>query len=94
MANNLNRVNMQSYTCNHRVMVHNIAQMAFFLNGLLRYVFRNSMGFSGSIGNIVLMGIYHILACNKTDQQYPRTDNMIFSPFQTGLCSFYKFQQK
>jgi len=76
------------------MMVHNVAQIAFFFNSLLRYIFRNIIGFARVAYNVVLMGIYHILACNKTDQQYPRTDDMIFTRFQVGKCFFYNFQQK
>ena len=94
MAGNHNRTKIHLGSCDHYMMVHNIAQVAFFLDSLLGNVFRNIKSFVRVAYNIVLMGIYHILACNKTDQQYPRTDDMIFTRFQVSTCFFYIFEQK
>ena len=94
MACNHNRINIHLGSYDHYIMVHNIAQIALFFNGLLWDIFRDIISFARIVYNIVLMGIYHILACNKTDQQYPRTDDMIFTRFQVGKCFFYNFEQK
>ena len=94
MTNNFNRVKIHLRIGDHRIMVHYIAQIALFTNGLMRYVLGDSVWAAGVFNNIMLMRVYHILPCNKTDQQYPRKDNMIFTPFQINKCFIYKFQQK
>ncbi len=94
MADNFNRVKIHLCIGDHCIMVHHVAQVALFTNCLMRYVFGDSVGAAGVFNNIMLMRVYHILACNKTDQQYPRKDNMIFTPFQISKCFIYKFQQK
>ena len=94
MANNFNRVKIHLGIGDHGIMVHYIAQVAFFANCLLRYVFGDGKYFNGVFNNIMLMRIHHILACNETDQQYARKDNMIFTRFQISGYSFYNFQQK
>jgi hypothetical protein len=37
----------------------------------------------------MLVGIYHILACNKADQQDPRMDYMVFICFQVSYFLQY-----
>jgi len=88
MPYNNHRAIISQARCYHYIMVHNIAQFTFFLNGLPGDSFRNAAVFNRAGNNIMLMGIYHILACYKTDQQYPRTDNMIFTIFQPVNASF------
>lgn len=72
----------------HGVMMHNIAQVTFFLNDLLWNVFGNIKWSRCAWGDVVLMRIYHKLARNKADQQNPGTDNMIFTRFQINKMLF------
>jgi len=63
-------------------MVHNIAKRTFFCYRLAWLFFSKAINFGGAGSNIVLVGVYHILAGDKEDQQYPCNDNMIFTLFQ------------
>jgi hypothetical protein len=75
-------------------MVHNIAQIALFLNRLFRNVFSQIVYFAISLGRVMLVGINHKLTANKTYQQYPRTNNMIFTGFQSSQYFFNNLMQK
>lgn len=63
-------------------MVHGIAKLTFFGNGLLSRCFGDLMNAAGFYGDFVLMRKYHVLTRYKTDQQYPCADDMAVTPFQ------------
>ena len=81
-----NRVKINLAVDNHKVMVHYVTKGAFFLHNRLRCCFSNTVNLYAVFNNAVLMCIYHILARHKADQQYPGTDNMIFTFFQIYSC--------
>ena len=85
IAGNCNRCKIHCMINHHNVVVHGIAQLAIFGNGLpglctgrmiCRLVCACTYG--------VLVGKYHILPCNKAKQQYPCADNMVFVSFQVS----------
>ena len=58
----------------HCIMVHSIAQLAFFCNSLLR----SRMRFKSRRTYKVRMRIYHSLPCDETDQNDPGVNDMAF----------------
>ncbi len=70
---------------NNSVMVHGIAQLAIFSNGLFGLRIRIMIGNFISSGIYrVGVGIYHKLPCAKAKQQYPGKDNMVFIFFHSA----------
>ncbi|MDB5144093.1 MAG: hypothetical protein JWQ66_2806 [Mucilaginibacter sp.] len=65
----------------HAVMMHSIAQLAFFCYGLL--ILRCLMR---TVFHLVLVGKYHYLPCCKTDQNDPGVNDMTLSSFQNSNC--------
>ena len=53
---------------NHPDVVHGIAQLAFFRNGLTGLLFVRRISLRGSLYQLMLVGIYHILPRSKADQ--------------------------
>jgi hypothetical protein len=66
VCNNLYRAKINLVSGKHRVVMHHIAQVAFFFKGLFVLVGRPI--FNNSSSGIVLVPIYHTLACYKTGQ--------------------------
>ncbi len=64
-------------------MMHSITELAFFGNGLFCLVVFYYAS-TAYFNKLMLVSIYHILACNKADQQYPRLDNMAFIIFHVS----------
>ncbi len=54
----------------HGIMMHYIAQGTFISNCLLRQTFCVAVVFGRIIDKVVLVSKYHILPCNKADEQY------------------------
>ena len=68
-------------------MMHAVAQGAFFLYKLVRRVMAVLHGVQMDfLNNIMLVSVYHILACYKTEQQCPRVNNMISAFFHNRMC--------
>jgi len=79
--------NNRPYSCSHKIIVHHIAEPAFFGNVLMRCSFGN-LAYTTFFYANMLMGMNQVLTRNKTDQQQPRMENMSFMRFQSSKRLF------
>lgn len=73
----------------HKGMVHTVAYLTFFFQDL---AFSVVLAINAQLVqvpvSIVLVGIYHVLPCNKAEQQRPCANNMVRAFLHSNACIF------